>query len=266
MAAGKTVVATRIGGPPEFVPPEAGILVDPLDVAALARALEAAAALSVAQRGGPRGGRGARRQASGGAGGGDSASSFARSASLNSIERPHAVLDPGLAGERERLLVALADLRRVDALLQAIVPREQRLLDTNTGVVRHAPKPYCSRPAFSIADDERLFVDALELILAADERIEVVGRALDGRAGDRARPRARPGRGADGPEHAGRRRLRARSRRCVADDGTRRVVVLSGSADPGDMEKARAAGAVGYLMKDRIADELVPGVLAAAAA
>jgi glycosyltransferase involved in cell wall biosynthesis len=45
MAAGKTVVATRIGGPPEFVSPEAGILVDPLDEVALARALEEAAAL-----------------------------------------------------------------------------------------------------------------------------------------------------------------------------------------------------------------------------
>jgi glycosyltransferase involved in cell wall biosynthesis len=44
MAAGRTVVATRIGGPPEFVPPEAGILVDPLDESGLARALEAAAA------------------------------------------------------------------------------------------------------------------------------------------------------------------------------------------------------------------------------
>jgi glycosyltransferase involved in cell wall biosynthesis len=44
MAAGRTVVATRIGGPPEFVPPEAGILVDPLDETALAHALEAAAA------------------------------------------------------------------------------------------------------------------------------------------------------------------------------------------------------------------------------
>jgi glycosyltransferase involved in cell wall biosynthesis len=43
MASGKTVVATRVGGPPEFVPPEAGILVDPLDDAELARALEAAA-------------------------------------------------------------------------------------------------------------------------------------------------------------------------------------------------------------------------------
>jgi glycosyltransferase involved in cell wall biosynthesis len=43
MAAGKTVVATRFGGPPEFVPPEAGVLVDPLDGAELARALQAAA-------------------------------------------------------------------------------------------------------------------------------------------------------------------------------------------------------------------------------
>jgi glycosyltransferase involved in cell wall biosynthesis len=45
MACGRTVVATRVGGPPEFVPPEAGILVDPLDEPALVRALEAAAAL-----------------------------------------------------------------------------------------------------------------------------------------------------------------------------------------------------------------------------
>src|SRR5262245_60695109 len=44
MACGRTVVATRFGGPPEFVPPEAGILVDPLDVDEIARALEAAAA------------------------------------------------------------------------------------------------------------------------------------------------------------------------------------------------------------------------------
>jgi pimeloyl-ACP methyl ester carboxylesterase len=44
MACGLTVVATRVGGPPEFVPPEAGLLVDPLDAGELARALEAAAA------------------------------------------------------------------------------------------------------------------------------------------------------------------------------------------------------------------------------
>src|SRR4029077_9701993 len=45
MAAGRSVVATRIGGPPEFVPPDAGVLVDPLDVDALAGALAQAAAL-----------------------------------------------------------------------------------------------------------------------------------------------------------------------------------------------------------------------------
>jgi len=45
MACGRPVVATRIGGPPEFVPPEAGVLVDPLDEEALARALAEAAKL-----------------------------------------------------------------------------------------------------------------------------------------------------------------------------------------------------------------------------
>ncbi len=45
MASRRSVVATRIGGPPEFVTPDAGVLVDPLDVPALARALELAAAL-----------------------------------------------------------------------------------------------------------------------------------------------------------------------------------------------------------------------------
>ncbi|MGN6799006.1 MAG: glycosyltransferase, partial [Gaiellaceae bacterium] len=45
MACGRSVVATRIGGPPEFVTPEAGVLVDPLDAADLARALESATSL-----------------------------------------------------------------------------------------------------------------------------------------------------------------------------------------------------------------------------
>jgi glycosyltransferase involved in cell wall biosynthesis len=42
MACGRTVVATRIGGPPEFVPLEAGILVDPADEGALTEALRVA--------------------------------------------------------------------------------------------------------------------------------------------------------------------------------------------------------------------------------
>ena len=45
MASGRTVVATRVGGPPEFVPPEAGALVDPVDEDALVGALRLAGGL-----------------------------------------------------------------------------------------------------------------------------------------------------------------------------------------------------------------------------
>jgi glycosyltransferase involved in cell wall biosynthesis len=47
LACGRTVVATRVGGPPEFVTGDAGILVDPLDEPGLARALEQAATYPV---------------------------------------------------------------------------------------------------------------------------------------------------------------------------------------------------------------------------
>jgi glycosyltransferase involved in cell wall biosynthesis len=45
MAAGRSVVATRVGGPPEFVTPEAGVLVDPLSEDEIADGLRRAAAL-----------------------------------------------------------------------------------------------------------------------------------------------------------------------------------------------------------------------------
>jgi glycosyltransferase involved in cell wall biosynthesis len=45
MARGRSVVATRIGGPPEFVDVESGVLVDPMDERALTDALRSAAAL-----------------------------------------------------------------------------------------------------------------------------------------------------------------------------------------------------------------------------
>ncbi len=45
MAAGRSVVATCVGGPPEFVTPEAGVLVDPLSEDELADGLRRAAAL-----------------------------------------------------------------------------------------------------------------------------------------------------------------------------------------------------------------------------
>jgi glycosyltransferase involved in cell wall biosynthesis len=45
LASGRPVVATAVGGPPEFVPAGAGVLVDPADEGALAEALGEAAAL-----------------------------------------------------------------------------------------------------------------------------------------------------------------------------------------------------------------------------
>jgi glycosyltransferase involved in cell wall biosynthesis len=45
MASGRSVIATTIGGPPEFVTPESGVLVDPGDEEALVAALSAAADL-----------------------------------------------------------------------------------------------------------------------------------------------------------------------------------------------------------------------------
>ena len=45
MASERSVVATRVGGPPEFVTPEAGVLVDPASIDSLEGALRAAAEL-----------------------------------------------------------------------------------------------------------------------------------------------------------------------------------------------------------------------------
>ncbi len=47
LASARSVVATTVGGPPEFVPAGAGVLVDPADEDALVEALRAAAALPV---------------------------------------------------------------------------------------------------------------------------------------------------------------------------------------------------------------------------
>jgi glycosyltransferase involved in cell wall biosynthesis len=44
MAGGRSVVATRVGGPPEFVTPGSGVLVDPEDDVGIARALDEVAA------------------------------------------------------------------------------------------------------------------------------------------------------------------------------------------------------------------------------
>ena len=115
-----------------------------------------------------------------------------------------------------------------------------------------------------IADDERLFAEALELILDGDGRIEVVGRAIDGHEAIALAKSLEPDvvlmdlsmPGIDGF---------SATEAILTATGKMRVLVLSGSADPEDMTRARDAGACGYLMKETIAEDLVGRVLEAAA-
>jgi DNA-binding NarL/FixJ family response regulator len=115
-----------------------------------------------------------------------------------------------------------------------------------------------------IADDHRLFAEALQAILSVDERIEVVGLAASGdeavaRAGD-LEPDvvlmdiSMPG--LNGVEA---------TREIVALLPEARVLMVTGSDAQEDMDAARGAGAAGYVTKDRIAAELVVAILEAAA-
>jgi DNA-binding NarL/FixJ family response regulator len=111
-----------------------------------------------------------------------------------------------------------------------------------------------------IADDHRLFAQALEAILATDERIEVVGHARDGAEAvtlansldpdvilmDIAMP------GMDGFEATDEIRKRK-------EDAC--VLVLTGSNSRSDVDRARKAGAAGYVTKDRIAAELIDAII-----
>jgi len=111
-----------------------------------------------------------------------------------------------------------------------------------------------------IADDHRLFAEALEAILAAESRIEVVGRARNGAEAlemvldlnsdlvlmDISMPVM------DGVE-ATRRIREARPEACV--------LMLTGSSAVADVDRSRDAGAAGYVTKDRIASELVDTIL-----
>ena len=113
-----------------------------------------------------------------------------------------------------------------------------------------------------IADDHRLFADALAAILATDERIEVVGKAQDGQEAvelatstqpnvvlmDIAMPRL------DGLEAA---------KRIKEGSDSTAVLMLTGSDLPSDVARAREAGVSGYVTKDRIASELIDSIVSA---
>jgi DNA-binding NarL/FixJ family response regulator len=111
-----------------------------------------------------------------------------------------------------------------------------------------------------IADDHRLFAEALEAILATDERIEVVGQASDGSQAVELAQKLGPDvvlmdvsmPVLDGFEAT--REIRS------ASDSVR-VLMLTGSNSRADVDRSREAGASGYVTKDRIASELVAAIV-----
>jgi DNA-binding NarL/FixJ family response regulator len=114
-----------------------------------------------------------------------------------------------------------------------------------------------------IADDHTLFAEALEAILAGDERIAVVGRAKNGEEAVQLVGSLDPDvvlMDISMPVMDG---IEATQR--ITDDGSGpSVLVLTGSESPKDIDAARRAGASGYVTKDRIAAELVQAILDAA--
>jgi DNA-binding NarL/FixJ family response regulator len=111
-----------------------------------------------------------------------------------------------------------------------------------------------------IADDHRLFGQALEAILATDQRLEMAGHAADGAEAvklavatdpdvilmDIAMPIM------DGFQAT----KQIRQHRPQT-----RVLMLTGSDSRLDVDRAREAGAAGYVTKDRIAAELIDAIL-----
>jgi DNA-binding NarL/FixJ family response regulator len=111
-----------------------------------------------------------------------------------------------------------------------------------------------------IADDHRLFAQALEAILATDDRIEVAGHARDGREAveltrslhphvilmDIAMPVM------DGFQA---------TKQILSETPGTCVLMLTGSNARTDVDRARKSGAAGYVTKDRIAAELIDAII-----
>jgi DNA-binding NarL/FixJ family response regulator len=111
-----------------------------------------------------------------------------------------------------------------------------------------------------IADDHRLFAEALEAILSSDERIEVIGHASDGLEAVDLSARLQPAvvlMDISMPVMDG---IEAAQRIRDADAGTC-VLMLTGSNSRADVDRSRQAGAAGYVTKDRIAAELIDAIV-----
>ena len=124
-----------------------------------------------------------------------------------------------------------------------------------------AASPLTSPPPIRvlIADDHRLFAEALETILMADGQFEIAATAGNGRVAVELATSLQPDvvlMDISMPEIDG---IEATELIRAANPETR-VLILTGSSTPADVDRARRAGAAGYVTKDRIAAELVGAI------
>jgi DNA-binding NarL/FixJ family response regulator len=111
-----------------------------------------------------------------------------------------------------------------------------------------------------IADDHLLFAEALEAILGNDGRFDVVGLARDGAQAVELAATESPDvvlmdismPVKDGFEA---------TQEVLEQRPDTAVLMLTGSNSRSDVDRARTAGAAGYVTKDRIASELIDAVL-----
>src|SRR6476646_6885160 len=184
------------------------------------------------------------------------------------------VLEASFARDSERLLPALTRLRGIDALLQPVVSRDKKLLDTLVCVLPlHKPSltghislaglrgpSSVAAIRVLIADDQRLFAEALEAILGGDDRIEVVAHAGNGKEAARLARELEPDvilMDISMPVLDGIQATREIRKR----DDTVSILMLTGSNSRADVDRERKAGASGYVTKDRIAAELIEAIV-----
>ena len=115
-----------------------------------------------------------------------------------------------------------------------------------------------------IADDHRMFAEALEAILSTDDRLEVAGHAGDGAEAVQLALQLRPDvvlMDIAMPVMDG---LQA-TKQIRRQWPTACILMLTGSNSKSDVDRAREAGASGYVTKERIAAELIDAILEIAA-
>jgi len=111
-----------------------------------------------------------------------------------------------------------------------------------------------------IADDHRMFAEALEAILGTDQRLEVAGQASDGAEAVRLALRLQPDvilMDIAMPIMDG---LQA-TKQILKQWPSASILMLTGSNSKSDVDRAREAGAAGYVTKERIAAELIDAIL-----